>query len=96
MAKNVILTETGFKNIYRGYLKYIALQSGGVDNWEWYGDSLNAFLRDWYFENHSNHTIEDFNEQDYDFDTIIEEDPTLGVKYIDQEIFFVYRKGACE
>lgn len=31
MAKNVILTETGFKNIYRGYLKYIALQSGGVD-----------------------------------------------------------------
>lgn len=38
MAKNVILTETGFKNIYRGYLKYIALQSGGVDNWEWYGD----------------------------------------------------------
>ena len=23
-------------------------------------------------------------------------DPTLGVKYIDQEIFFVYRKGACE
>lgn len=43
MAKNVILTEIGFKNIYRGYLKYIALQSGGVDNWEWYGDSLNAF-----------------------------------------------------
>ena len=40
MAKNIILTETGFKNIYRGYLKYIALQSGGVDNWEWYGDSL--------------------------------------------------------
>lgn len=23
-------------------------------------------------------------------------DPTLDVKYIDQEIFFVYRKGACE
>lgn len=44
MAKNIILTETGFKNIYRGYLKYIALQSGGVDNWEWYGDSLNAFF----------------------------------------------------
>lgn len=32
MARNIILTETGFKNIYRGYLKYIALQSGGVDN----------------------------------------------------------------
>jgi hypothetical protein len=24
------------------------------------------------------------------------DDPTLGVKFIDQEIFFVYRKGACE
>lgn len=23
-------------------------------------------------------------------------DPTLGVKYIYQETFFVYRKGACE
>lgn len=22
-------------------------------------------------------------------------DPTLGVKYIDQETFFVYRKGVC-
>lgn len=43
MARNIILTETGFKNIYRGYLKYIALQSGGVNNWEWYSDSLNAF-----------------------------------------------------
>lgn len=85
MARSIILTETGFKNIYRGYLKYIALQSGGVDNWEWYGDSLNAFLRDWYFENHSNHTIEDFNEQDYDFDTIVEEDLDKG-EFIVQEV----------
>lgn len=23
-------------------------------------------------------------------------DPTLGVKYIDQETFFVYRKGVCK
>lgn len=34
MAKNIILTETEFKSIYRGYLKYLALQSGDVDNWE--------------------------------------------------------------
>lgn len=29
MNRNIILTETEFKNIYRGYLKYLALQSGG-------------------------------------------------------------------
>ena len=56
MAKNIILTETEFKNIYRGYLKYLALQSGGVDNWAWYGDSLCNFLRDCYLENHPSRT----------------------------------------
>nr|DAO45079.1 MAG TPA: hypothetical protein [Caudoviricetes sp.] len=28
MDKNIILTKTKFKNIYRSYLKYLALQSG--------------------------------------------------------------------
>lgn len=78
MAKNIILTETEFKNIYRSYLKYLALQSGGVDNWEWYGESLNNFLRDCYFENHPKHVIEDFYEKDYDFDTIVDEDLDKG------------------
>lgn len=87
MAKNIILTETGFKNIYRGYLKYIALQSGGVDNWEWYSGSLNAFLRDWYFENHPNRTIEDFIEQDYDFDVIVEEDLDKGEFTIQEDCY---------
>lgn len=78
MARNIILTETEFKNIYCDYLKYLALQNGGVDNWEWYDESLNYFLRDWYFENHPNHTIEDLAEQDYDFDTVVEEDLDKG------------------
>jgi hypothetical protein len=79
MARNIILTETGFKNIYRGYLKYIALQSGGVDNWEWYGDSLNAFLRDWYFGNHPDRTEEDLNNEEcYDFDDVVDEDIDKG------------------
>ena len=79
MARNIILTETGFKNIYRGYLKYIALQSGGVDNWEWYGDSLNAFLRDWYFEKHPDRTEEDLNNEEcYDFDDVVDEDIDKG------------------
>lgn len=59
MNRNIILTETEFKNIYRGYLKYLALQSGGVDNWEWYSESLSDFLRDCYLENHPDRTIDD-------------------------------------
>ena len=84
MAKNIILTETEFKNIYRGYLKYLALQSGGVDNWEWYGDSICNFLRDCYFENHPSRTEENFSEQYYDFDVVIDEDLDKG-EFIVQE-----------
>ena len=85
MAKNIILTETEFKGIYRGYLKYLALQNGGVDNWEWYSESLNYFLKDCYLVNHPNHTAEDLTEQDYDFDTIVEEDLDKG-EFIIQEV----------
>ena len=77
MAKNIILTETEFKAIYRGYLKYLALQSGGVDNWEWYGESLGYFLRDCYSVNHPDRTEEDFSE-DYDFDVVVDEDLDRG------------------
>lgn len=77
MAKNIILTETEFKAIYRGYLKYLALQSGGVDNWEWYGESLGYFLRDCYSVNHPDRAEEDFSEY-YDFDVVVDEDIDKG------------------
>lgn len=78
MAKNIILTETEFKGIYCGYLKYLALQNGGVDNWEWYGESLGNFLEDCYLVNHPNRTTEDFSERYYDFDIVVEEDLDKG------------------
>jgi hypothetical protein len=86
MVKNIILTETGFKNIYRGYLKYLALQSGGVDNWEWYGDSLGNFLKERYLENYPDKTLENLFDEDYDFDTVVEEDLDKG-KFIVQEVY---------
>lgn len=85
MAKNVILTEMEFKNIYRGYLKYLALQNGGVYDWKLYSESFNYFLENRYLVNHPNHTIEDFNEQDYDFDTVVKEDLDKG-EFIIQEV----------
>ena len=77
MARNIILTETEFKNIYRGYLKYLALQNGGVDNWEWYGESLGYFLQNCYSVNHPGRTEENFS-KDYDFDVVVDEDLDRG------------------
>lgn len=89
MDRNIILTETEFKDIYRGYLKYLALQGGGVDNWEWYGESLGNFLRDCYFENHLDHIEEDFNNEEcYDFDVVVDEDLNKG-EFIIQEVCHV-------
>ena len=30
-----------YKNLLKAKYKMILLESGGVDNWEWYGESLN-------------------------------------------------------
>ena len=32
--------------------KLAALETGGVDNWEWYGESISAFLDRYWIENH--------------------------------------------
>lgn len=45
--------------LLEAYFKLAALESGGVDNWEWYGDSLCQYLQ----EDEMNKTQDD----DYDF-----------------------------
>lgn len=78
MEKNITLSEDKFKRIYCGYLKYLALQNGGVDNWSWYGDSLGDFLKECYLENHPDKTLEDLFNEDYDFDMVVDEDLERG------------------
>ena len=46
-------------DLLEAYFKLAALESGGVDNWEWYGDSLYQYLQ----EDEMNKTQDD----DYDF-----------------------------
>ena len=41
-------------DLLEAYFKLAALESGGVDNWEWYGDSLHDYLE--------NQHVEDFDE----------------------------------
>ena len=45
--------------LLEAYFKLAALESDGVDNWEWYGDSLCQYLQ----EDEMNKTQDD----DYDF-----------------------------
>ena len=45
--------------LLEAYFKLAALESGGVDNWEWYGDSLCQYLQ----EDEMNRLQDD----DYDF-----------------------------
>ena len=33
-------------DLLEAYFKFAALESGGVDNWEWYGDSLCRYLQE--------------------------------------------------
>ncbi len=81
---NIIIPKSAFIEIYRGYLKYRALQQGGVDDWEWYYESLKAFkdqaiekLRD----------IKDLPDtDDCDFTTIAEIDIECGIKGIKEEM----------
>ena len=41
-----ILDESYFRELLESRFIHIALENGGVDNWEWYGDSIEDFVRD--------------------------------------------------
>lgn len=42
--KKYIVEEAELLDLLETYFRYIALNSGGVDNWEWYGDSNCDYL----------------------------------------------------
>ena len=71
-----LVPEQTLRKLIRNSLKLLALESGGVDNWEWYGDSLYSFLEKWADENDI-----DIEEDDFGFNTIVEEDVKQFEKY---------------
>ena len=46
-----MVSEQEMRMLLRAYNKAIALESGGVDNWEWYGASICDFIDEWVREN---------------------------------------------
>ena len=45
--KRYIVKESELLELLEANLRLAALENGGVDNWEWYGDSLCDYLRNY-------------------------------------------------
>lgn len=45
--KRYIVKESELLELLEARLRLAALDNGGVDNWEWYGDSLCDYLRNY-------------------------------------------------
>lgn len=41
MEGNITITKDEYFRLRKAELKLTLLENGGVDNWEWYGESLN-------------------------------------------------------
>ena len=48
------IDEKVLSDLLVGYHKYIALESGGVDNWMWYCDSINDYIKEYNAEHNTN------------------------------------------
>lgn len=44
MIKRYILTEEPSEKLLTAELRLAALESGGVDNWDWYGEPIRDFV----------------------------------------------------
>lgn len=54
MKFEILISKEKLAEYIQGYLRYTALENGGVDNWPWFGASLGDFL--------DNHGADDFSE----------------------------------
>lgn len=62
------LTKNELKKLITAQLRLAALEFGGVDNWEWYSESIEDFIRNWAIE-----TGKLLN-KDWSFEDIVEEE----------------------
>ena len=46
MRKNYVIEESELKSLLHDSFKLAALEAGGVDNWEWYGESLHDSIKE--------------------------------------------------
>lgn len=46
MKSNILISEEELREFIESYMRLCALENGGVDNWNWYGESLRDFLKE--------------------------------------------------
>lgn len=79
MTDKVTISASEYKKMMRDISKLNALESGGVENWEWYGESLSG----WHKEN----AIDEFLDeaavelQDYLVDAEVDQPAGTGCGY---------------
>lgn len=76
----VKISEKRLKDLERKVAKLEALESGGVDNWEWYGESLKG----WRKENEEEETLDEMVEniiQIFNEDSTVDEPAGRGCGY---------------
>lgn len=54
MEKKYVLTEKQLEKLLARSAHLSALESGGVDNWSWYGESIGDFIDDWVGQHNKN------------------------------------------
>lgn len=65
MRKQFLITETRLRELLEAEARLEALEYGGVDNWEWCGDSLHNWLKE--FKEWNN-----IQDKDIDFEDVVD------------------------
>ena len=68
MKKYRCVPEKELIVLLESYNRLQALENGGVDNWNWYGDSLRDYLENWIAESGVDPS------GDWDFESLAEDD----------------------
>ena len=74
MTDKVTISASEYKKMQRDLAKLNALEAGGVDNWEWYSESLT----EWHKENHKDELLDGFIDELNDIMTEADVDQPAG------------------
>lgn len=78
MESKYIVPEKRLRELLEAEARLAALEWGGVDNWEWYGESLSQYLDEYCQWN-------GINRAKYDFEKLAEEDLSGYMEYKKEE-----------
>lgn len=45
-GETVTISKREYDDLQRAFLKFNALQAGGVDDWDWYGEAMQEYMKE--------------------------------------------------